>query len=172
MLKFFKYCCVFLLLLALVGGAVGAAGVYYLIAVVPAPEIEEARINEILGRESPVFYRDGQTKMGVLFEGIHRQYLNYKDLPPHFVHALIAAEDDQFFSHFGVDVPGVIRAMLVNLQAGRIVQGGSTITQQTAKNLFKRESRSMGAKVKELLFALRLEHKYSKEKILEFYSNQ
>jgi membrane peptidoglycan carboxypeptidase len=172
MLKFIKYCCVSLLLFALLAGAVGAAGLYYLIAVVPAPEIEEARINEILGRESPVLYRDGQTKLGVLFEGIHRQYLNYKDLPPHFVHALIAAEDDQFFTHFGVDVPGVVRAMIANLQAGRIVQGGSTITQQTAKNLFKRESRSMGAKVKELLFALRLEHKYSKEKILEFYSNQ
>jgi len=172
MLKFFKYCCVFFLIVSLLAGAVGAAGLYYFIAVAPAPEIEEARINEILGRESPVLYRDGHAKLGVLFEGIHRQYLNYKDLPPHFVHALIAAEDDQFFSHYGVDVPGVVRAMLANLQAGRIVQGGSTITQQTAKNLFKRESRSMGAKVKELLFALRLEHKYSKEKILEFYSNQ
>jgi membrane peptidoglycan carboxypeptidase len=172
MLKFFKYCLVSLLLFALLAGAVGAAGLYYLIAVVSAPEIEESHINEILGRESPVLYRDGQTKLGVLFEGIHRQYLNYKDLPPHFVNALIAAEDDQFFTHFGVDVPGIVRAMLANLQAGRIVQGGSTITQQTAKNLFKRESRSMEAKVKELLFALRLEHKYSKEKILEFYSNQ
>jgi membrane peptidoglycan carboxypeptidase len=172
MLKFFKYCFVSLLLFVLLAGAVGAAGLYYLIAVVSAPEIEEAHINEILGRESPVLYRDGQNKLGVLFEGIHRQYLNYKDLPPHFVNALIAAEDDQFFTHFGVDVPGIVRAMLANLQAGRIVQGGSTITQQTAKNLFKRESRSMEAKVKELLFALRLEHKYSKEKILEFYSNQ
>ena len=172
MLKFFKYCFVSLLLFVLLAGAVGAAGLYYLIAVVSAPEIEESHINEILGRESPVLYRDGQTKLGVLFEGIHRQYLNYKDLPPHFVNALIAAEDDQFFTHFGVDVPGIVRAMLANLQAGRIVQGGSTITQQTAKNLFKRESRSMEAKVKELLFALRLEHKYSKEKILEFYSNQ
>jgi len=143
-----------------------------LIVVVPAPEMEEAAINEILGRESPVLYRDGQTKLGVLFEGIHRQYLPYKDIPKNFVNALVAAEDNQFFSHFGLDIPGIIRAALVNFKAGKVVQGGSTITQQTAKNIFKRESRSIQAKIKELLYALRLERKYSKEKILEFYTNQ
>jgi membrane peptidoglycan carboxypeptidase len=62
--------------------------------------------------------------------------------------------------------------MAVNIRAGRIVQGGSTITQQTAKNLFKRKDRSLGAKVKELVYALRLEYNYPKEKILEFYANQ
>lgn len=172
MMKFFKYCFVSLVLFSLLAAAFGAGGLYYLIAVVPAPELEESSINEILGRESPVFYRDGQTKLGVLFEGIHRQYLPYKDIPPTFINALIAAEDDQFFSHFGLDIPGIVRAMLVNFKAGKVVQGGSTITQQTAKNLFKRESRSIQAKVKELLYALRLERKYSKEKILEFYTNQ
>lgn len=137
MMKFFKYCFVSLFLFSLLAAAVGAGGLYYLIAVVPAPELEESSINEILGRESPVFYRDGQTKLGVLFEGIHRQYLPYKDIPPTFINALIAAEDDQFFSHFGLDIPGIVRAMLVNFRAGKVVQGGSTITQQTAKNLFK-----------------------------------
>lgn len=172
MLKFLKYCFVSLLLFSLLAAAAGIGGLYYLVAVAPAPEIEEAHINEILGRESPVFYRDGQTKLGVLFEGIHRQYLVYEEIPKAFVDALIAAEDDAFFSHFGIDIPGIGRAMLANLRAGRVVQGGSTITQQTAKNLFKRESRSLQAKIKELLYALRLEHKYSKEKILEFYTNQ
>ncbi|ADW17057.1 Peptidoglycan glycosyltransferase [Desulfobulbus propionicus DSM 2032] len=172
MIRFFKYCFVFFFFCSLLMVAAGTAGLYYLVVMVPTPEIEEAHINEILGRESPVFYRDGQTKLGVLFEGIHRQYLPYKDIPQDFVNALIAAEDNQYFHHFGIDPPGIIRAMIANLQAGRIVQGGSTITQQTAKNLFKRESRSMEAKIKELLFALRLEHRYSKEKILEFYCNQ
>lgn len=172
MFKFLKYACILAFLLALVGAAAGFGGLYYLVALVPAPELEESRINEILARESPVYYRDGQTKLGVLFEGIHRQYLNYSELPKNFVDALVAAEDDQFFHHYGIDLPGIFRAMLANLKAGRVVQGGSTITQQTAKNLFKRESRSMQAKLKELLYALRLEHRYSKEKILEFYSNQ
>ena len=172
MFKFLKYCFVSFLLFSLLAAAVCAGGVYYLVAVVQAPEMEESYINEILGRESPVYYRDGQTKLGVLFEGVHRQYLKHNELPKDFVNALIAAEDDQFFRHFGIDIPGIARAMVVNLKAGKIVQGGSTITQQTAKNLFKRESRSLEAKLKELLFALRLEHRYSKEKILEFYSNQ
>ncbi len=172
MFTFLRYCLTALLLFLLITAAVCVGGIYYLVVVNPGPEIEESSISEILGRESPVLYRDGQTKMGVLFEGIHRQYLTYGELPKMFVNALIAAEDNQFFSHFGIDVPGIARAMIVNLKAGKVVQGGSTITQQTAKNLFKRESRSFRAKIKELLFALRLEYRYSKEKILEFYSNQ
>ena len=146
------------MLFSLLAVMVCAGGIYYLVTAVHGPEMEEAYINDILGRESPVFYRDGQNKLGVLFEGIHRQYLTYNELPKNFVNALVAAEDDQFFRHYGLDIPGIIRAMLVNVKAGKVVQGGSTITQQTAKNLFKRESRSLQAKLKELLFALRLEH--------------
>lgn len=172
MLRFIKYCCALFLFVSILATALGAGGLYYLIVLMPAPEIEESAINEILGRESPVFYRDGQTKLGVMFEGIHRQYLPYQEIPKDFVNALLAAEDNQFFHHFGLDLPGIARAMVANLKAGRVVQGGSTITQQTAKNLFKRESRSIEAKIKELLYALRLERRYSKEKILEFYTNQ
>jgi len=172
MLRFFKYCLFTLVIGALLGGVLGAAGLYYLVALVPCPEMDESAIAAILGRESPVYYRDGQSKIGVLFEGIHRQYLKYDQIPQDFINALIASEDDEYFDHFGIDVPGILRAMVANLKAGRVVQGGSTITQQTAKNLFKRESRSYRAKAKELLYALRLEHRYSKEKILEFYCNQ
>jgi len=172
MLKFIKYCCISFLFFFLLAVAMGAGGLYYLVTQVPAPEIEESAINEILGRESPVYYRDGKDKLGVMFEGIHRQYLTYDQIPKDFVRSLLAAEDNQFFSHFGIDIPGIGRALLANLKAGKVVQGGSTITQQTAKNLFKRESRSLQAKLKELLYALRLEHRYSKEKIFEFYTNQ
>lgn len=172
MLKFLRYSFVAFFLFLLLGAAVCAGVGYYLVVVNPGPEVDDAYINDILTRESPVYYRDGQTQVGVLFEGIHRQYLTFEELPTPFINALVASEDDQFFKHFGVDIPGIARAMLANIKAGRVVQGGSTITQQTAKNLFKRESRSMQAKLKELLFALRLEYRYPKEKILEFYSNQ
>ncbi|NLX19439.1 MAG: glycosyl transferase family 51 [Desulfobulbus sp.] len=172
MLRFLKYCCILFLFLLTLLVALGAGSFYYFIVLVPAPETEETAINEILGRESPVFYRDGQTKLGVIFEGIHRQYVSYEAIPKAFVNALLAAEDKQFFHHIGLDISGIIRASIVNLKAGRVVQGGSTITQQTAKNLFKRESRSIRAKLKELVYALRLERKYSKEKIFEFYANQ
>jgi len=138
----------------------------------PAGEMDPAQIEKILGRESPVFFRDGQQRLGVFFDAQHRRYVPYEDLPPTFVNAITAAEDARFFSHFGIDIPGIVRAGMANFKAGRVVQGGSTITQQTAKNLFKRESRSYQAKLKELVYALRLERRYSKEKILEFYANQ
>ncbi len=172
MLRFLKYLTFTLFFLALLALAGSGVALYYLVVVNPGPEIEEANIAKILARESPVYYRDGQEKIGVLFQGVHRQYLTYDQIPRDFINAIVAAEDDQFFHHHGIDFPGIARAMIANIRAGRVVQGGSTITQQTAKNLFKRESRSYRAKLKELLYALRLEYRYPKEKILEFYSNQ
>lgn len=172
MLRFLKYLLLVLFSLTLLAVAVVGGGLYYFVVVQPGTEIEQSNIESILGRESPVFYNDGQQKLGVLFQDFHRQYLRYDQMPKQFVEALVAAEDNRFFSHHGIDFAGIARAMIANFKAGRIVQGGSTLTQQTAKNLFKRESRSYQAKLKELLYALRLEYHYPKEKILEFYSNQ
>jgi membrane peptidoglycan carboxypeptidase len=172
MLRFIKRLILLCFLLALLTAAGAGMLLYWLVAVNPGPEIELSYIESILGRESPVFYRDGEEKIGVLFQDAHRQYLPYYLIPKEFVNAIVAAEDDQFFHHYGIDFLGITRAMIANIRAGRIIQGGSTITQQTAKNLFKRESRTYRAKFKELLFALRLEYHYPKEKILEFYVNQ
>jgi membrane peptidoglycan carboxypeptidase len=138
----------------------------------PGEEISQANIEKILAMESPVYYADGRSKVGVFFEDAHRQYVPYEAVPRNFINAIVAAEDSDFFSHHGIDVLGILRAVVANVKAGRVVQGGSTITQQTAKNLFKRSDRSLKAKVKELLYALRLEYHYPKEKILEFYVNQ
>lgn len=146
--------------------------IYYLVVVNPGPEIKIDNIRSILGKESHVLYNDGRTRLGAFFDQNHRQYVKYEKIPVDFVNALVAAEDNQFFSHFGFDPAGITRAAIKNIQAGRVVQGGSTLTQQTAKNLFKRTDRSLQAKLKELLFALRLEYWYSKEQIFEFYSNQ
>jgi len=144
----------------------------WLVVYAPGDAIRQENIEKSLARESPVFCSDGVTKIGVFFQDAHRQYVSYEQLPQYFVNALIAAEDHQFFKHHGFDAPGFARAMFANIRAGRIVQGGSTITQQTAKNLFERKGRSVKEKLTELLFALRLEYHYSKEKILEFYANQ
>jgi len=151
-------------------GALGA--LYWLIVVEPGKQISLENIRQILGRESPVYYSDGVTPLGVFFADAHRQYVEYEEIPKTFINALIAAEDNRFFSHYGFDFTGITRAAIKNIQAGRVIQGGSTLTQQTAKNLFKREGRSFKAKFKELLFALKLEYHYSKEQILEFYINQ
>ncbi len=146
--------------------------VYRLVVVEPGDEIRLENIRRILGKESHVYYSDGVTKLGVFFDTAHRQYVTFEEIPKNFVDALVASEDDRFFTHIGFDPLGIARAMLKNLQAGRVVQGGSTLTQQTAKNLFKRTDRSLEAKLKELIFALRLEYHYPKEQIFEFYANQ
>ena len=154
-------------------GCIVAAGLFaWFVVFQPGDAIRQTSIKEILGVESPVYYNDGQAKIGVFFEKTHRQYVPYRQMPKRFVEAIVAAEDNKFFTHVGIDFAGVSRAMVANIRAGRVVQGGSTITQQAAKNLFKRKSRSLKAKLKELLYAFRLEYHYPKTKILEFYSNQ
>ncbi|HHL32885.1 MAG TPA: glycosyl transferase family 51 [Desulfobulbaceae bacterium] len=172
MLRFLKYFFLFSLLIVVLLVAAAGGGLYYLVVLHPSPEISQKNIKAILGRESPVLYNDGLDKIGVLFQDYHRQYLRYDQIPKQFIEALVAAEDNRFFHHYGIDPAGILRAMIANIKAGHVVQGGSTLTQQTAKNLFKRHSRSYQAKLKELLYALQLEYHYPKEKILEFYCNQ
>jgi penicillin-binding protein 1A len=91
------------------------------------------------------------------------------DMPDYLIKALIATEDRRFFDHFGIDVIGLIRAMSTNAQAGGVVQGGSTLTQQLAKNLFLSNERSIDRKIKEVFLALWLEANYSKKQILSMY---
>ncbi len=94
------------------------------------------------------------------------------DLPISLPRAVMATEDRRFYDHFGIDIIGLARALWVNLRAGRVVQGGSTITQQVAKNLFLTPERTIKRKVKELLLALWLEHKFTKDQILSLYLNR
>ena len=94
------------------------------------------------------------------------------DLPSALIQAVIAVEDRRFYDHIGIDPRGLLRAGLANLLAGRVVQGGSTITQQLAKNLFLTPARTFRRKVQEMLLALWLEQKYSKNQILGSYLNR
>ena len=95
-----------------------------------------------------------------------------KELPPDLPNAILATEDRRFYDHFGIDLIGLARATVANVFAGRIVQGGSTLTQQVAKNLFLTPERSLKRKVQELLLALWLEHKFSKDQIFNVYLNR
>jgi len=100
------------------------------------------------------------------------QPLTLKEMSPYLPKAVVATEDHRFYSHFGVDPIGLVRAVFANMAAGHIVQGGSTITQQLAKNLFLTPERSLGRKIQETLLALWLEHRFSKNQILEIYLNR
>ncbi len=100
------------------------------------------------------------------------QNIRVEDLPPHLPQAVIATEDRRFYSHPGVDILGILRAMTVNISKGRFVQGGSTITQQLAKNLFLSHERKLARKIKEAMLAIWLEQELSKEEILSAYMNR
>lgn len=93
-------------------------------------------------------------------------------LPKHVTEAILATEDRRFYSHFGFDVIAFTRAMVTNAIAGRYAQGGSTITQQVAKNLFLTPQKNIKRKTQELLLAFWLEHKFSKDQILALYLNR
>lgn len=103
---------------------------------------------------------------------IYGDYLQFNELPKPLVDAVVATEDRRFFSHFGVDPLGIARAMVANLRAGRFVQGGSTVTQQLAKNVFLTPDRTLKRKLQEMLLAFWLEARFSKEEIMSIYLNR
>jgi len=103
---------------------------------------------------------------------LHGGWVRFGDLPPHLVQAVAAIEDRRFFQHRGVDPWAILRAAIANLQAGAIRQGGSTLSQQLAKNLFLTPDRTLRRKVQEALAALWLETKFSKEQIFAIYANR
>jgi len=102
----------------------------------------------------------------------HGATLQYQDFSPYLIQAVISTEDRRFFEHFGIDLIGLVRAASVNFIAHRVVQGGSTITQQLAKIVFFSPERTMKRKIQEMILALWLEHKYSKQEILSMYLNR
>lgn len=101
-----------------------------------------------------------------------RELVRLEDVPPVLVAALIITEDKRFFEHWGISPTGIARAMVANMQAGRMVQGGSTLTQQLVKNFFLTNERSLSRKVQEAFMSLLLELHYDKEEILEAYINE
>jgi penicillin-binding protein 1A len=95
-----------------------------------------------------------------------------KELPPYLPKAFIAIEDRRFYSHFGIDPIGLSRALVANVMRRGVSQGGSTITQQLAKNLFLTQNRTLWRKMQEAVLAIWLEHKFTKNQILELYLNR
>ncbi len=98
--------------------------------------------------------------------------IRLNEMPKYLPQAVIATEDRRFYSHFGIDPVGLLRATIANVSAGRVVQGGSTITQQLAKNLFLTPERTIRRKIQETLLALWLEERFTKDQILEIYLNR
>jgi len=101
-----------------------------------------------------------------------RVLVAYKEIPDALIKTLIAVEDRHFFEHIGIDPKGILRSLFANLLAGKITQGGSTLTQQLIKNMFLTRERTFSRKLNEVLMALMLEYHYSKQSILAAYVNE
>lgn len=133
------------------------------------PDITEQMIFDrrptitILANDGTVIDRYGDIK---------GETVNVKELPPYVAEAILATEDRRFYYHFGIDPFGILRAFGVNLVRGGFVQGGSTITQQLAKNLFLSRDRTLKRKIQEAMLAVWLETKLSKDEILSAYMNR
>ena len=144
----------------------GGAGAYFWFTL---PPISDLAISE---RRSSVTLLGTDNSLIATFGDLFGEAVHLKDLPPYLPEAVIATEDHRFYYHFGIDPIGLARAFYVNIRAGHVVQGGSTITQQLAKNLFLTPERTMTRKIQEALLAIWLEHRFTKDQILEIYLNR
>lgn len=132
----------------------------------PSPEILTKKIT---GGNTQIYDRTGQI---LLYEiGIRKYWVNFNELNKNIIYATLAAEDDSFFEHHGISLKGILRSFWLNLKTGSLTYGGSTITQQLARNLFLSQEKSLIRKIKEIVLALELERKFTKEEILTYYLN-
>ena len=132
------------------------------------PETESIQIS----RQPSITFLDKDGRIIASYGDVYGQSIQFSDLPENLINAVIVTEDKSFFSHPGLDFKGVIRAAYTNIKERRIVQGGSTITQQLAKNLFLTPERSFTRKLHELILSFWLEMRFSKEQILSIYLNR
>ncbi|MCX5738016.1 MAG: transglycosylase domain-containing protein, partial [Proteobacteria bacterium] len=152
-----------------VAGAVGTAIALYLAIVSDLPDmrgIDDYHPPLV----STVYDREGKP-IGEFFDE-RRRLVRLDEIPEHVILAFVAGEDDSFFEHSGIDFRSIVRAAWADFTAGEIVQGGSTITQQTVKSLLLTPERRFDRKIKELILARRLEQHLTKDEILALYLNQ
>ncbi|ONG51274.1 transpeptidase-transglycosylase [Pseudoroseomonas deserti] len=155
------------LLLTIWGGlALGAALIFFTWDL-PRPEAALATT-----RRPSVTLEASDGRLLATSGDLYGEAVRLAELPAYLPGALMAVEDRRFRSHFGIDIIGLARAAIANYRAGRVVQGGSTLTQQLAKNLFLTPERNMRRKVQEALLALWLEQRFTKDQLLEIYLNR
>ncbi|MFC3607751.1 penicillin-binding protein 1A [Stutzerimonas tarimensis] len=133
------------------------------------PSVEALRSIQL---QIPLRIYSRDEKLIAEFGEMRRAPIRFEDIPRDFIEALLAAEDDDFENHHGVDLRGLMRATSQLVQTGQIQSGGSTITMQVAKNFFLTSERSFSRKLNEILLALQIERELSKDEILELYVNK
>ena len=157
-----------ILLIFLVLLAAGAG--LFLQILIQLPKVDE--LNSYVPSESTILYSADGKILGRLHREENRQVIPLSKISIYFPNAVIATEDPHFYEHRGIDLGSIFRAGVKNFAYGRVVEGGSTITQQLAKNLFLTKRKTLARKLAEALLALQIERRYTKEEILELYFNQ
>lgn len=153
-------------------GLVAAFGVYSVVVAPLRRDADKFDLEELKKLESAsIIYDRNGDEMSRLYV-LNRTPVPITDVPQHFIDALVAQEDSRFFKHDGVDYIGLARAVWLNLQAGEVTQGASTITQQLARQTFKLLEKSYKRKILEAFIAQRIEKQFSKPEILELYLNR
>jgi penicillin-binding protein 1A len=158
-----------LLLLILLLGAMTFAGVLYYQVAQMMPSV--SAIETYQPREASFIYSADGVQLARIAEE-YREPVTLEEIPQHLINATIAKEDRRFWQHRGVDWRGIARALWVNLTEGDIKQGGSTLTQQLARNVFLTQKRTFARKLQEIILAQEMERRLTKERILELYLNQ
>ncbi|MDD2913415.1 MAG: PBP1A family penicillin-binding protein [Candidatus Pacebacteria bacterium] len=123
-------------------------------------------------KSTKIFDRTGEILLYEMYGEEKREIVSLSEIPEHLKQAVLAAEDADFYSHFGIDMRGIMRSVLINLKIKQPTYGGSTITQQLIRSSFLTQEKTIVRKVREIILALELERKYEKEEILEWYLNQ
>lgn len=163
----FKWCAVYGFIACAAFGAVTYAMILYLSGSLPHPRdalvTSGAAPIQIVASDGSVLANYGPNQ---------GDWVDYAEIPPDMVNAMVAIEDRRFFSHGGLDFRGILRAVISNVRAGGVTEGGSTITQQLAKNLYLTPSRTFTRKLREAMMAIALEYRFSKQEILAAYLNR
>lgn len=127
---------------------------------------------ETIKKQQGITIEDEKGQVLANYGDVYGSYIPYDQLPKTLVQAVLATEDRRFFEHHGVDFFGILRAMVTNVRRGHMVQGGSTVTQQVAKNVFLTPERTLSRKIQEMILAFWLEARFSKKEIMAIYLNR
>ena len=157
------------LLLLISGGLLFGGIIVYFSRTLPPLSVLD---DKIVSQSTKIYDREGETLLYEIYDEERRTIIPFEEIPEVIKRATIAIEDESFYSHPAFDIRGVARALITGVLRGRFIQGGSTITQQLAKNAFLNPERSLRRKIKELISAYRIEKIYSKDEILTLYLNQ
>jgi len=161
----------FLIIFSLLTLGLAVTSVYIAKLIQTLPSPEQFQLHNTI-QSTKIYDRTGKVLLYEIHGEEKRTVIPFEEIPKFLKEATIAIEDSDFYTRPPLDWKGILRALIANIKAGAPVQGGSTITQQLARNVFLSPQKTLSRKIKELILAIELEIKYSKDQILDFYLNQ